>query len=156
MAKKITLTVNEYLFAQIGRWRSSFNLSRLFQDAVSEAIKAKEEFQRLLSGNPDIPRIVERLKAEKRGSLDKAAAEGQADGAAWAAGAHYDELVAAVGSEPVAVAAGAEAMAAWAGRRGLDGLSGAPRAEAEAAYRGGWKAGLQGFWDLVKEELGDE
>ncbi len=79
MAKKITLTVNENLFKQIDAWRSSFNLSRLFQDAVSEAIRHKEEFQRMLSGNADIPRIVERLKLEKQGLLENAAeAPGQA------------------------------------------------------------------------------
>lgn len=156
MAKKITLTVNEYLFAQIDRWRSSFNLSRLFQDAVSEAIKAKEEFQRLLSGDPDIPRIVERLKAEKRGSLEKASTEGKADGAAWAAHAHYDELVAAVGSGQRATEAGLQALEAWTARRGLEGLSGAQRDEAEAAYMEGWRAGLFGLWELVKDELGDE
>lgn len=155
MAKKITLTVNEYLFAQIERWRSSFNLSGLFQDAVSEAIKAKEEFQRLLSGNPDIPKIVERLKAEKRGSLDKAAADGRADGAAWAARAHYDELVAAIGSEAASGDQGAKALSAWIGRRGLVGLSDSHRAEAGEAYRKGWRAGIAGFWELVRDELGD-
>ncbi len=156
MAKKITLTVNENLSKQIDAWRSSFNLSRLFQDAVSEAIRHKEEFQRMLSGSADIPRIVERLKQEKRGLLEKATAEGKADGGAWAGRAHYRELIAIVGSIAGATEAEDRATTAWEIRQGLTGMEGGPREEALTAYREGWKTGVIGLWDLIKDQLNDQ
>ena len=156
MAKKITLTVNENLFKQMDAWRSSFNLSRLFQDAVSEAIRRKEEFQRMLSGSTDIPRIVERLKAEKRGVLEKASVAGKADGSAWAGRAHYEELVSVVGTIPSTTEAEEASLKNWELHHGLAGLEGKPKDEAVAAYRHGWRAGVSGLWDLVKDQLGDE
>lgn len=156
MAKKITLTVNENLFRQIDAWRSSFNLSRLFQDAVSEAIRRKEEFQHLLSGNADIPRIVERLKAEKQNLLEKAGASGKTDGSAWAGRAHYGELLAAVRSVAGAIDAENKATEDWEARHKLAGPDGTLHDAAVAAYREGWKAGVIGLWDLVKVQLGEE
>ncbi len=166
MAKKITLTVNESLSRKIDEWRSSFNLSRLFQDAVTEAIKRKEEFQRMLSGKGDIPQIVERLKAEKRGWLEKARAEGEEDGTSWAGRAHYEELTAAVAASSAASAASAEgappsdaerrAAEAWEERRGPVGTDEKEKDDARAAYRRGWRTGVCGLWDLVKDQLDDE
>jgi len=155
MAKKITLTVNENLFRQIDAWRSSFNLSRLFQDAVSEAIRRKEEFQHLLSGAADIPRIVERLKAEKQHLFENARAAGTADGSAWAARAHYEELVAAVRSIPGTTDAEIKAAKAWEARHKLAGPDGALHDAAVAAFREGWNTGVTGLWDLVKAQLGE-
>jgi len=167
MAKKITLTVNESLFAKIDEWRSSFNLSRLFQEAVAEAIKKKEEFQRMLSGTADIPKIVERLKAEKRGSLEKAAAAGKEDGGAWAARAHYEDLVTTVASiasmastEAVyaknSIDAESKSLEAWELRRSIASMDDKEREDARLAYRDGWRTGVSGLWDLVKEKLDDE
>jgi hypothetical protein len=153
MTKKITLTVNESLFQQIDAWRSSFNLSRLFQDAVSEAIKRKEEFQRLLSGSADIPGIVERLRNEKLGALEKAEAAGKADGGAWAGRAHYEELVAVVGAIPATTDAEDRSARAWESHAGLARLEGKAAGTALAAYREGWRAGVIGLWDLVKDQL---
>ena len=155
MAKKITLTVNESLFRQIDVWRSSFNLSRLFQDAVSEAIKRKEEFQRMLSGSADIPRIVERLRNEKLGALEKAAAAGKADGSAWAGRAHYEELVTVVGTIPASTDAEDRSTQAWRTHSGLATHEGNAAETAVAAYREGWRAGVIGLWDLVKDQLGN-
>ena len=165
MAKKITLTVNENLFAKIDEWRSSFNLSRLFQEAVSEAIKKKEEFHRMLTGTADIPKIVERLKAEKRGSLEKAAAAGKTDGgAARVIGAVRKELVAAVAAmAPRApmdqheakdrIDAESRSLEAWELRQGA--MDDKERDDARLAYCGGWRTGVSGLWDLVKEKLDD-
>jgi len=163
MAKKITLTVNESLSRKIDEWRSSFNLSRLFQDAVTEAIKRKEEFQRMLSGKGDIPQIVERLKAEKRGWLEKARAAGEEDGASWAGRAHYEELTEAVAAVSATSAEGApppdaerRAAEAWEERRGPVGTDEKEKDDARAAYRRGWRTGVCGLWDLVKDQLDDE
>jgi hypothetical protein len=153
MAKKITLTVNESLFQQIDAWRSSFNLSRLFQDAVSEAIKRKEEFQRMLSGSADIPRIVERLRNEKLGAQEKAVTAGKADGSAWAGRAHYEELVAVVGAIPEPTDAENTSAEAWLSHSVVAKLEGKAAETAIAAYREGWRTGVIGLWDLVKDQL---
>jgi hypothetical protein len=161
MTKKITLTVNESLFRKIDAWRSSFNLSRLFQVAVSEAISRKEEFQAMLSGRADIPKIVERLKAEKRRLLDVAGKAGEADGSSWAGRAHYDELLSEIGACGGDAGAGPSAEArraleAWEARYALAGMDGKEGGVARAAYLEGWRAGVRGLWDLVKDRLGDE
>jgi hypothetical protein len=152
MAKKITLTVNESLFQKIDEWRSSFNLSRLFQDAVAEAIRKKEELQRMLHGKADIPRIAERLKAEKNLSLAKARAAGEEDGTAWAGNAHYEELVCALADLNAGRASAAEddCLAVWESGRGPD----TPQSEVlnpyREAYREGWRSGVTALWELVK------
>ena len=67
MAKKITLTVPDALYQKINEWRSGFNMSRIFQDAVSEAIRRKEEFQQRISEDKGLSDIIQRLKQEKAG-----------------------------------------------------------------------------------------
>jgi hypothetical protein len=184
MAKKITLTVNENLFRKIDEWRSSFNLSALFQDAVSEAIKTKEEFRRLLSGKDELPQIIERLKAEKRRSLEKARQSGAVSGGAWAGRAHYEDLTAAVAAIAAVAAADRAGGSAGGGAKGAGlsdlaaslpiGAASSPedaaleawerelapalandpeRAAVRAAFRRGWREGVAGLWNLVKDKL---
>jgi hypothetical protein len=171
MAKKITLTVNETLFDKIDQWRSSFNLSKVFQDAVSEAIKAKEEFHRRLSGKEDIPQIVERLKAEKRGCLGKACSDGESDGGSWAGRAHYRELVSVLAwmNEETNGQSTAKAMPAakntpapedqcfevWQKRANLPDTGSPELADLEQAYREGWRTGVRGLWEIIKDQLDD-
>ena len=163
MAKKITLTVNENLFSKIDQWRSSFNLSKLFQDAVSEAIKAKEEFQRMLSGKEDIPQIVERLKAEKRGWLENARRDGESDGGTWAGKAHYGELISVValidgnrpGQDDDATTSAAEDLCVEIWEKKHRSGEATEAEDAKKAYRGGWRTGVAGLWELVKDQLDD-
>ncbi|MFH2114263.1 MAG: hypothetical protein ABIJ86_07140 [Spirochaetota bacterium] len=163
MAKKITLTVNETLFSKIDQWRSSFNLSRLFQDAVSEAIKRKEDFQRMLSGKEDIPQIIERLKVEKRGWLETARHDGESEGGTWAGKAHYGELVSALallegsktgdGVGEIVSAAEDQCVEAWERKRKVADAVSPEQEEARRAYREGWRAGVIGLWEIVKDQL---
>ena len=165
MAKKITLTVNESLFSKIDQWRSSFNLSKVFQDAVSEAIKAKEEFHRMLSGKADIPQIVERLKAEKRAWLDTARQEGVLDGGAWASRAHYKELVSTLAllneialETTVSIAGPAaenQSIEIWQRKGNLSPTGSPDHTDAVQAYKDGWRAGVRGLWDMVKDQIDD-
>jgi hypothetical protein len=165
MAKKITLTVNESLFSKIDQWRSSFNLSKLFQDAVSEAIKAKEEFHRRLSGREDIPQIVERLKAEKRSWLGRARSDGESDGGSWAGQAHYRELISVLAlmdedtsSETATIVmptAEDQCVEAWQKRGNLPDTGSPELAVAEQSYREGWRTGVRGLWELIKDQLDD-
>lgn len=145
MAKKITLTVTESLSAQLDAWRSSFNLSKLFQDALAEAIHKKEELQRLLKGTADLTQTVERLRAEKKDSLRKVEARGKVDGGAWAAHAHYDDLTAVVGALPVRTPQEDAAVAQWLETDGSQ--------EMTDAYRCGWQTGVAALWDMVKDQL---
>ncbi len=165
MAKKITLTVNETLFGKIDQWRSSFNFSKLFQDAVSEAIKAKEEFHRMLSGKEEIPRIVERLKSEKRGWLETARHNGESDGGIWAGKAHYGDLISVLaliggsgtgqgGGETVS-AAEDQCVEVWEKKHWSTGTASVELEDAKRAYREGWRTGVVGLWELVKDQLDD-
>lgn len=174
MAKKITLTVPESLSGKIEQWRSSFNLSKLFQDAVAEAIRKKEELQRRLTVDHSLDDVVARLKAEKRGRREEAAARGRDDGFAWAKGAHYSELVRATARGPVASAplsVEAEAVdeswrnyrATWPGREsasssvsGHEAVREDPaESDARLAYGEGWQAGVLQLWELVKDRLSE-
>jgi hypothetical protein len=165
MAKKITLTVNETLFGKIDQWRSSFNLSKLFQDAVSEAIKAKEEFHRMLSGKEDIPQIVERLKAEKRGLLETARRDGETDGGTWAGKAHYVDLISVLplidgsrtgpGVSETASSAENQCVEVWERKHRSTGAVSVELDDAKRVYREGWRAGVTGLWELVKDQLDD-
>jgi hypothetical protein len=163
MAKKITLTVNENLFSKIDQWRSSFNLSRLFQEAVSEAIKRKEDFHRMLSGKEDIPQIVQRLKAERQDWLETARRDGESDGGTWAGKAHYGELISVLAmiegsksNEPSGMAlsvAESQCIEAWERKRKLPDTVSTKQEEASHAYREGWRAGVIGLWEIVKDQL---
>ncbi|OHD81269.1 MAG: hypothetical protein A3J97_00700 [Spirochaetes bacterium RIFOXYC1_FULL_54_7] len=166
MAKKITLTVNENLFSKIDQWRSSFNLSKLFQDAVSEAIKAKEEFHRMLSGKEDIPGIVERLKAEKRGWLETARRDGESDGGTWAGKAHYSELISVLalidskrasdGDGEAISAAEDQCVEVWERKRKVAAALSPELEDAIRGYREGWRAGVAGLWEIVKDQLDEK
>lgn len=151
MAKKVTLTVPEALLSKIDEWRHSFNLSKLFQDAVAEAIKKKEEFGRAVSREIDLEAVVERLRGEKRDWKRKASERGLADGAAWAASASYEDLAAAAGGDPGASLRATDV--GWACYPGMENVEGGERDEAEASYREGWERGVSQFWDLVKDRI---
>lgn len=96
MARKITLTVPESLYYQIQNWRSSFNLSRVFQDAVAETIKRKEEFQTRLAQETNLNEIVQRLRREKHQYEKRTRLAAGDAGRKWAVHAHYADLITAV------------------------------------------------------------
>ena len=45
MTQKVTLSIPDMLHEKLNKWRESFNLSKMFQDALLDAIQKKEEFQ---------------------------------------------------------------------------------------------------------------
>ena len=49
MAQKITLSIPDLLHEKLKEWRASFNLSKMFQEVVTDAILKKEEFQKRFS-----------------------------------------------------------------------------------------------------------
>lgn len=92
MAKKVTISIPDMLHEKLEKWRESFNLSKMFQDAVVEAIQRKEEFQKRIREDLDLGQIIDRLRAEKQQSETNSLEAGKNDGIRWAKTAHYDEL----------------------------------------------------------------
>ena len=46
MVKRITVSVPDELHEKMEKWRSNFNFSKVFQNAVSGAIQKKEDFEK--------------------------------------------------------------------------------------------------------------
>ena len=89
MAKKVTISIPDMLHEKLEKWRESFNLSKMFQDAVTEAIQRKEEFQKRIREDLDLSQIVDRLRREKLQSEGNYYQSGKSDGLHWAKTAHY-------------------------------------------------------------------
>ena len=99
MTQKVTLSIPDMLHKKLDKWRKSFNLSKMFQEALMEAIQKKEEFQKRIIQDFDMSEIIARLKQEKFESEKNYLEMGIAKGLEWAKRAHYDDLVYAVGFE---------------------------------------------------------
>jgi len=92
VSKKITLSISEELSEKMDKWKDSFNFSKVFQDAMSEAIQKKEDFQARLKGSASMEEIIERLKKERAEVAVDYKEKGKADGLAWAKAASYEDL----------------------------------------------------------------
>ncbi|MFH2091883.1 MAG: hypothetical protein ABIJ31_05930 [Pseudomonadota bacterium] len=93
MAQKITLSIPDMLHEKLTQWRSSFNFSKLFQEALTEAIERKETFQKRFSQDLDMPDIINRLKDEKIKWGKKYFELGKQEALRWAKTAHYETLI---------------------------------------------------------------
>nr|WP_321404194.1 hypothetical protein [uncultured Desulfobacter sp.] len=93
MTQKITLSIPDRLHEKLNEWRSSFNLSKMFQDALSDAIEKKEAFSKKLSEEFDMTQIINRLQQEKEQWLKTFYNAGRNRGFGWAQGAHYQDLL---------------------------------------------------------------
>jgi len=93
MAQKITLSVPDLLHEKLKEWRTSFNLSKMFQEALTEAIQKKEEFRKRFTEDFDMPEIITRLRREKLLWEKKYYTFGKNEGLKWAKIAHYSELL---------------------------------------------------------------
>lgn len=155
MSKRITLSVPEPLHQQIERWRNSFNLSRVFQEAVADVIRRKEELQARLGA--EIPEIIARLRREKEAVEQRWFKEGERLGLEWAKAASYIDLQRVL-PQP------AEALADPGGdlrdyfsqvvdfeRRRQELADGFE--EFRRSFLKGWHAGVEQFWAIVKDQL---
>ena len=102
MSPKMTLSVPNDLFEKIEKWKGSFNLSKIFQRAIAEAIENKENFKKRLKEEPTMGAIIERLRKEKEVDMDPYYERGRQDGLAWAKAASYSDLQYALKWETVA------------------------------------------------------
>lgn len=157
MAKRVTVSIPDMLHEKMEKWRTSFNLSKMFQDAVTEAIQKKEDFQHRIKQDLDMAEIVERLKKEKARSEQNSFDTGREDGLQWGRSASYDDIQYALGwhpdgeilQDPVLGEFFSEKMKKC---RFLEIKEGLPN-EHFRVYLDGWRKGLVDFWDEVKAKL---
>ena len=93
MTQKITLSIPDRLHEKLSEWRSAFNLSKMFQDALTDAIQKKEALSKKLQEEFDMSDIVQRLQQEKNDWLKNFYKEGRTRGFGWARDAHYKDLL---------------------------------------------------------------
>jgi len=93
MTQKITLSIPDRLYEKLNEWRSAFNLSKMFQDALSDAIEKKESFSKKFCEEFDMTQIINRLQQEKAQWLKNFYNAGRTRGFGWAQGAHYQDLL---------------------------------------------------------------
>ena len=152
MSKRITLSVPDALHDKIEEWRTSFNLSRVFQDAVAEVIRRKENLQARFTD--DLPQVIARLKREKSEAEEDWYRRGAAAGAAWARSAHWLELKGIL-SRPAAELAGPEGELRDYFRELFERELGDAAADDTARLRllAGWQQGVGEFWSLVRDKI---
>lgn len=93
MVKKFNLSVPEELAEKIEQRREQLgSLSSIFQEAVAERIRKKEEFEERLKGDDDMEQIIERLKREKIQARSNYHEKGREEGLRWAKAASYIDL----------------------------------------------------------------
>ncbi|MFO7914007.1 MAG: hypothetical protein R6V15_17765, partial [Desulfotignum sp.] len=93
MAQKITLSIPDMLHERLKQWRDSFNFSKMFQDAVTDAIQKKEEFQKRVSQEFDMPEVIKRLQKEKQAWDRQFYKLGRKEGIKRGKSAHFEDLL---------------------------------------------------------------
>jgi len=93
MVKKFNLSVPDELARKIEKRREYLgSLSAIFQEAIGDKIRKREEFELRLQGDPDMIQIIERLKREKAVLQGNYREKGREEGLRWAKAASYREL----------------------------------------------------------------
>ena len=157
MAKRVTVSIPDMLHEKMEKWRESFNLSKMFQDAVMEAIQKKEDFQKRIREDLDLQEIIERLRSEKARSEGNFFDSGRRDGFLWAKTAHYDDLLYALDWTEGDNAAKDRILGPYFQEKIRDNtlLEARPDGDSELfrVYVKGWKSGVEQFWDEIREKL---
>jgi hypothetical protein len=157
MTKKVTVSIPDLLYEKMEKWRRSFNLSKMFQDAIAEAVQRKEDFQKRIQEDLDLSEIVDRLKREKERSEGNYFDTGRLDGTAWGKMAHYDDIQYALVWEDLENALKDRVL----GRYFEEKIKELQRLDVRMEdvsgyvelYLKGWKKGLDEFWEEVKGKL---
>ena len=157
MAKKVTISIPDMLHEQLEKWRESFNLSKMFQDAVSEAIQRKEDFQKRIKEDLDLGQIIDRLRREKLQSEGNYLETGKKDGILWAKTAHYDHLQYALNWKNLDNAIKDDILGQYftemfQTHRFIESNT-YFQPEYLLTYLRGWKQGIDYFWAEIKEKL---
>ena len=157
MAKRVTVSIPDMLHEKMEKWRESFNLSKMFQDAVMEAIQKKEDFQKRIREDLDLHEIVERLRSEKIRSEGDFFDSGRRDGLLWARSAHYDDLMYALDWDHFDNAVKDDILGGFFQEKCRNNklLEIRPEGISESfrVYVSGWKNGVEQFWAEIREKL---
>ena len=165
MSKKITISVPDELHEKMNEWRSSFNFSQVFQEAISKKISNKEKFLSEREVIKDMDAIIERLREEKLEAEGDWFEVGKEDGFDWAAFADYKEIQSALNMEigEDGFPDDSELAEYFQNYFDMDGM--AEATEWNDKYRRtepneqgqkfieGWKIGVEEFWDRVKDKI---
>jgi hypothetical protein len=157
MTRKITLSIPDMLYEKMEEWRQSFNFSKMFQDALAEAIHKKEEFQRRLQEDHDMSEIIERLKSEKKQAEGNYSENGHLKGLQWAKNAHYNDLMYALGLSSSKEMAEDDMLGCYFHtliasdhlmEKTGDGIN-----KYGKLFLDGWRRGVRDFWNEIKEKI---
>jgi len=157
MAKRVTVSIPDMLHEQMEKWRESFNLSKMFQESVAEAIQKKEEFQKRFREDREMTDIIERLRREKARSEQNYFDKGKDDGYHWGRSAGYEELIHALAWQPGDDILRDPMLGSYFSQQAvknnlMEGKEGSLKPYM-AIYLDGWRTGLAEFWDAVKDKL---
>lgn len=157
MTQKITLSVPDILYERIKQWRDSFNLSKMFQEVMTDAIQRKEEFQKRFHQDFDIQDIIKRLKLEKNQSEKNFYDAGKKEGLKWCQSAHYDDLIYVLQFEnSFQFSSDARLESYFKGifkSVGLNQYVVRSSSDHEKLFLEGWLKGVHQFWKQIKECL---
>lgn len=157
MSKKVTVSIPDLLHEKMEKWRESFNLSKMFQDAVTDAIQKKEELQKRIREDLDLNQIVERLRQEKQQAEGNSYESGKSDGVTWAKTAHYEDLMYALDWKEFDQALEDRVLGDFFDKkqRGNRLMTVTPEGVNEyfRVYLDGWKNGVEQFWEEIHDKL---
>ena len=157
MAQKITLSIPDLLHEKLKEWRNSFNFSKMFQEALTEAIQKKEDFQKRFSEDFDMPDIIKRLKQEKLIWEKKYYQLGKEEALRWAKTAHYEDLLYVVQFDGTYKIISDSKMNGYFEQiyqsTQLSTYSKSESVDHEQMFIDGWFKGVFEFWNQVKEKI---
>jgi len=155
--KKVTLSIPELLYEKLEEWRNSFNLSKMFQEALTDAIQKKEEFQKRFSEEFDMADIIKRLKQEKLLWDKEYFKIGKMEGFKWASTAHYEDLLYVLKTNDtyklVLEPKFKDYFEQIYSNSKLAKYRHSQTNDHEKMFIDGWGTGVSEFWDQVKEKI---
>jgi len=129
----------------------------MFQEAVTEAIQKKEEFQKRFSEEFDMPQIIKRLKYEKMIWEKKYYKIGKVQGLKWAKTVHYEDLLYVLQFDAAYKIILDPKMNEYFEQiyksTDLVKYAKASSLDHEQMFLEGWFKGVLEFWNQVKEKL---
>ncbi len=157
MAQKITLSIPDLLHERLKEWRKSFNFSKMFQEAVTEAIQKKEEFQKRFSEDFDMSEIIKRLHQEKLIWEKQFFKSGKDEGIKWARSAHYEELLYVINFNDTYELTNEDRFKVYFEQihttNELGKYASDDAVDHELMFMDGWFLGVNEFWTQIKEKI---
>ena len=157
MAQKITLSIPDMLYERLTQWRDSFNFSKMFQDAVTDAIQKKEEFQKRFSQEFDMPEVIKRLQQEKQAWIKQFYRLGRKEGIKWGKSAHFEDLLYVLHVqdtyELVQHTKYSSYFTSILSSYGVEKFTIDGKKDHKKMFLDGWMNGVKELWNQVKEVL---